>query len=144
MDNPLDEALNDDFVRIISASPLLLEAFRGLPDDQRNVVMARWNDLQWQTILAAANAQGEPDGYPKELPLQFEFGQDLPSHYGFVRLVQPLENLHEYAITPMYNGITGDVVSYGLIHRSRVYGPELIKKCLQAEAKTGDGPTPAE
>lgn len=139
MSNPLDEALNQDFVRIIEASPLLLEAFTGLPDEQRDAVLRNWNELQWQTILAAATPEGE-DGYPKEIPLQAGFKYDMENHYGFVRLTRPFEKLHEYAIVPIYNSYNGEIVSYAISHRTRVFSSKLMKQVLDAEAKHSDTP----
>lgn len=133
MDNPLDNALNDDFVKIVESSPLLLEAFNGLPDNERTAVLRAWNSLQWETILAAA----APDA-PKEIPLQLDFIDDIEHHYGFVRLSRSLPNLHEYAISPCYNSATGEIVSYALAHRTRVFHPDLLKKVQDAEAKHAD------
>lgn len=145
--NPLDDALNNDFVTVITASPLLLEAFNGLPEDQRDAVMANWNNLQWQTIMAAA-APDTAAGWPKDIPLQLGFNLDPGSNYGFLKLAREIPNLHEYAITPAYDSATGRVDHYGIIHRTLVYSPELLQKVLNAEAKhesetTTTPPTPA-
>jgi hypothetical protein len=137
MSNPLDDNLNNDFVEILSTNPLLAEAWQGLPESQRAAVLDHWNGFSWDMILAGAKAQ---DNGLKEIPLQLGFNHDLDHHYGYVRLMRPLEKQHEYVISPIYNSYTGEIVSYALTHRTRVMSKKLLDHVLDQEAKHAPEP----
>lgn len=54
--NNVDKALVEDFEKIIGSSPLLIEAYKGLPPKQKQLVNEHFIELVWQ-IMFAGNTQ---------------------------------------------------------------------------------------
>jgi hypothetical protein len=54
MSDPVSDAMIGDLRKILSVSPLMKEAYDGLPKAQRKAVDSRFGEWIWEVILAAA------------------------------------------------------------------------------------------
>lgn len=59
----LEKTMVGDFEKILVASPLLHEAYMGLPEAERKAVDDKYLEFVWQMILAGVDPAQAPSGH---------------------------------------------------------------------------------